>query len=432
MGGVPFPIFGAPDGNSQIPQQATPTQYQQPESPGIGGNLNAGIQGFANSRGFLPALANLFGGLTTGQRSDPTGVALQQQQATYQALRAKGLPDADARAAALNPEILKTIAANNFDTKPKFGVVGENQLGVKQYGFIRENQGTVTPAQVGGQSVGSSNSIDPTLTGQAFLDAVTKDPQLGPGKAQMVKAIAEGRQPYPSGFLLKTPFGQWLTTAVGQYEPGLDATLIGQRKTFNSQMGSNSPSSVGGQKTLMGTSLGHLAELADAAVALGNSNGAGIAPLGHAINATTNTVGTEAAARANKLNETVARFSGEVGKLYSGSAGGGVSEREETRSRFGASQTPAELASGLEASRDLIKSKLLALENQQDQIFGKEAKNRVDFLGENGREALAKIDAAIAQLRNPSKSLSGNAQTAINPKTGQRLILKNNQWVPMQ
>jgi hypothetical protein len=181
----------------------------------------------------------------------------------------------------------------------------------------------------------------------------------------------------------------------------------------------------------MGTSLGHLGEVADAAAELNNVNGLGLAPLAHLTNAV-RTLTTDQSAKATKLTETVDRFSGEVGKLYSGSAGGGVGEREQTRGRFGSSQSPAELASALEASRDLIKSKLDALENQQDQIFGPNSKNKVDFLGNNGRAALAKIDNAISKLRGQSPSGDTPSPTAINPKTGQRIMLKNNQWVPVQ
>lgn len=429
MGGVPFPIMpGGPaqgpttmdlSAQSQQPQMPPqqmqqpapmlPTSPAQPQSSDLLQRLQAGATNFTTGGNPIAGLLNSIAGFSTGQRTDRMGMMLAQQQATAQALEKSGVPHSLAIAAALNPDVLKTIAPNYFDTKPQFGVIGQSQTGIPQYGFIRPNQEKVTPATVGGAPVGATGGIDPTLTGEDFLKAVTADPQLGPGKAQMVKAIAEGRQPYPSGFLLKTPFGQWLTTAVGQYEPGLDATLIGQRATFNKQLGSATPTSIGGQKTLMGTSLGHLAEVADAAADLGNYN-TPIAFLGQGVNAAKN-LSTEQAAKANKLNETVDRFSGEVGKLYSGSSGGGVTERDQTRSRFGSNKTPAELAAGLEASRDLIKSKLDALENQQDQIFGPNNKNRVDFLGQNGRAALNKIDMAIAKLRG------GQAQTA--PASGQ-------------
>ncbi len=286
---------------------------------------------------------------------------------------------------------------------PSFGAIGTDTYGNPVHGWINPNTQTTTPAgitagQVPGQQSNAPNN--PNVTGEEFLKT------LDPGKAETVRGIAEGRIPYPSGFIMKTPYGQWLTQAVGQYEPGIDSTKIKERATFNTQMGSATPSSVGGQKNLMGTSLGHLGEVAEAAADLNNSNGFGIAPLAHLVNRGSQLT-TEQAAKANKLNETVDRFSGEVGKLYSGSAGGGVQERDQTRSRFGAAQSPQELAAGLEASRDLIKSKLNALENQQDQIFGPNYKKRVDFLGDNGREALAKIETAIQKLKGnkPTESM---------------------------
>jgi hypothetical protein len=276
--------------------------------------------------------------------------------------------------------------------------------------------------------VGDAGSVNPNLTGDALIKEISDNPQLGPGKAQMVKAIAEGRQPYPSGFLLKTPFGQWLTTMVGQYEPGLDATLVNRRHTFNQQLGSATPSSVGGQKSLMGTSLGHLSEVADAALSLGNSSGPlpdslpGSSYLAHGINRVENT-STNQAAKVNALNDAVQKFSGEVGKLYSGNSGGGINEREETRSRFSGNLTPQEMASSLEMSKALIGSKLQALQNQQDEIFGPNSKSRIDFLGESGRAAIAKIDAAIAKLRGGSAPAAASAPKPgnyrFNASTGQ-------------
>src|SRR4051812_47168186 len=53
-----------------IPAQPAPQQYQPqaPQGPGFGDHLMAGLQGFANSGGILPALANGISGLATGVR----------------------------------------------------------------------------------------------------------------------------------------------------------------------------------------------------------------------------------------------------------------------------------------------------------------------------------------------------------------------------
>jgi hypothetical protein len=184
----------------------------------------------------------------------------------------------------------------------------------------------------------------------------------------------------------------------------------------------------------MGTSLGHLGELAEAAADLGNYN-TPIAAVGQGINFAKNLT-TEQSAKANKLNETVDRFAGEVGKLYSGAQGGGVHERDSTRSRFGSYKTSAELAAALEASRDLIKSKLDALEQQQDEIYGKDSKSRIDFLGEKGRKALERIDQAITKLKGGSAPEAGGKPEVGTVQQGYRFKGGNpadkNNWERIQ
>src|SRR5689334_13898284 len=179
-GGIPFPIFGQQEQNA-IPPAAAPAQFapqqpqQQPQEPA---NLGSGV--FANAP---PGSLRAFIGDITGQTRNPV-------QATYQALLKSGVPDGIAQAAALNPEVLKTIAPQIY-TKPSFGVIGQNQVGINQYGFIDPSKQSVNPVNTTGAPNAGSPGIDPSLTGEPFLAAVAADPQLGPGKAQMVKAIAE-------------------------------------------------------------------------------------------------------------------------------------------------------------------------------------------------------------------------------------------------
>jgi hypothetical protein len=76
----------------------------------IGDRLMAGLMNFANARGFLPALAGGVSGLATGQRSDPAAILQAHQGAELQALVGAGVPPALARAATLNPALLRAIA----------------------------------------------------------------------------------------------------------------------------------------------------------------------------------------------------------------------------------------------------------------------------------------------------------------------------------
>ena len=87
--GVPLPMArpqDAPQGAADMPPMAQPTAGRiplpaampPPQEPGIGDRLGAGLMGFANGSAPLPAIANLIGGLATGQRQDQLGI--QQQQ----------------------------------------------------------------------------------------------------------------------------------------------------------------------------------------------------------------------------------------------------------------------------------------------------------------------------------------------------------------
>ncbi|MBN9601811.1 MAG: hypothetical protein J0G33_02650 [Afipia felis] len=443
VGNYQMPVFGQPDANSAaLPQNAQPTAGQVPQPApqagqpsmldqlpsflqGAGDRLSAGFQGFTNAGSPMQAIGNLVGGLTTGQRTDAQGMLQQQQRATFQSLVHSGVPPSTAMAAALNPEILKTIAPAYFDTKPQLQETGQDPMtGQKTFGVYRPNQGTLTPLNGGDQpSGGGSTASGGSLANfqraiQQGVSGADLYQHLPPGMAQTVKSMIEGRMPPPSTVAMRSPATMALINAANAIDPNFDATTWKARSTFNQQLGSQQPNSVGGQRTLMNTSLGHLSELAETAASLGNWN-TPVAALGHAANYVTGQ-GTEQAAKINKLNEQAARFSGEVGKLYSGSSGGGVHEREETANRFGGYKTSAELAAALEASRDLIKSKLAALEDQRNQIYGPDSSNKFDFLGDSGREALKKIDESIEKLRGNEKSnSSGPAAPTTKLKPGE-------------
>src|ERR1044071_4276338 len=96
-----------------------PQQRQQPQqsaSPLLG---NSGIGGLGPG---LSSLLSFIAPRHTAGLMEQQKLQMQQQalNSSYQALVSSGVPEATARAAALNPEIMKTIAANHFDSAPKF------------------------------------------------------------------------------------------------------------------------------------------------------------------------------------------------------------------------------------------------------------------------------------------------------------------------
>lgn len=108
--------------------QPAPVQPQAPAlaaaGPGMGDRFNASFQGFANSGGLLPAIANGIGGLMTGQRTDPAGVEDRRSAVaknfTVEALRKRGVSEADIAASLSSPEYFKKILDNSVKEQDKF------------------------------------------------------------------------------------------------------------------------------------------------------------------------------------------------------------------------------------------------------------------------------------------------------------------------
>lgn len=92
---------------------------------------------------------------------------------------------------------------------------------------------------------------------------------LPTGIASTIRAMADGRAEPPSGFLLKTPFGQHLQAALATYAPDFDLanvkSRIAMRKSATSgPLGTNIAS--------LNTVAGHLKQLYDSVDGLHNSN----------------------------------------------------------------------------------------------------------------------------------------------------------------
>lgn len=388
-------------------------------------SLAAGFSGAPSfGTGMSRAFGNAAGALPVDQAMN---LKSQGPAATYRALLQAGVPPHLALAASQNPEILKQIAPSYLaDRKAEIKTLkSKDLLGNESERMVSVNPYTnevkdLTPEVRGGggRDVGGGVSITPQMT-QAMQQPETYDPTTGKDEAFLkaldpvarsaVEAADRGDLGVSSRNLQK------LQPLITRYNPNWNIGDFQQRQKFRTEMGSASPTLWGGQRQLVGTSLGHLADAAEAASKLDNSNGLGIAPLGHAANWAKNTLSTENAAKVNHLNETAARFAGEVGKLYSGSTGGGVHEREATAARFGSVKTSAELVGALEASKELITSKINSLQAQAETNLGASHAQKVDILGRLGREAIAKIDRSIERLKGEGSRGSEDSPSTIKP-----------------
>ena len=241
VGDYQMPVFGQAQAGDAIPQNAQPTAgqlpngqipqpqqapQQQPNIPsflqapsGIGGNLSAGLQGFANASSPMQAIGNLIGGLTTGQRTDATGIKQENLRAQYASL-VPILGPQKAMLAVLNPEAGKTLLSEALTNKTKFGITGQDGLGRQTYGFINERNQTVNGRPISEQptqdSSGGLGNMD--LTGPDYLATLPK------AQANTVQMMVEGKIPPPSSFALSKPYWQNMLAAAKNYDPTFDAT----------------------------------------------------------------------------------------------------------------------------------------------------------------------------------------------------------------
>ena len=141
-------------GNLQPPQPAQPQQG----APDQSGGFATGLGNFLSSNPLM--LMALGGGIAQGgigrglQMAVPAAQAERKERKqdvvqgiTYDALRTAGVPHGQALAGALNPEILKTIARAQFETRPSFQTVGYDEHGQPAYGFVDASRMAVTPYQ---------------------------------------------------------------------------------------------------------------------------------------------------------------------------------------------------------------------------------------------------------------------------------------------
>ena len=88
------------------------------EGPSLLDRLTAGATNLTTGGNPLAGILNAVNGLATGQRTDAAGAALARQQATMRALTSAGYDPVIARAAAMNPDVLKAIVAARYGASP--------------------------------------------------------------------------------------------------------------------------------------------------------------------------------------------------------------------------------------------------------------------------------------------------------------------------
>jgi hypothetical protein len=379
--------------------------------------------GFAGAPSFGTGMSRAFGNAVAGGQMDQKqNMAMQAQASTFRALVAAGMPRQQAIAASQNPDIMKIMAPDYLGTrKAEIQKIEEQDaFGNKRTRLVAWDpyERKMVPIEGGdtaagaGASGGSAGAV-PGVAGQPakmFAPGVTMDSfdhnksgddylsQFSPETQASVKNYIDGKG-IPTGRQGQAQVIKQIAQKYGQ-DIGVDVSdqATQQRKEWATSV-ANTKSGVGLQAKGFQQGLDHMAKLSDALVRKGNY-GLGYEPAGELFNKITGQTPHQVDL-SNAIGTHAQNLSGEMGKLFSGTAGGGVKERGEMRDRFGNVNMSGPAAAGaLEAGLDAMMGGLSPLEQRRDQLFPKgNAPAGSEFVGAKEKALMEHVKANIEKLR---------------------------------
>lgn len=327
--------------------RAAPPQQQQGD---VGmERLGAILQGLGDRN--QGVLGRIGGGMQASSQFDRSR---ETENLTVRALVDRGLDQQTATAVARNPQLAAQHLAPS-DRGVTFGEIGSDQMGNKVYGWRDARNQTVRPANgQNGQNAPTQNGgPDPSLTGDAFMEA------LDPSMRGTVKAIVEGRAPYPSAMAQRTPQGRMLMMAINQYDPTFDATTYQTRQRTRNEFNAGQASR---NIVALNTAMGHLENLDRGIDGLNNAD----LPFGQAVRSVTNPIARqipEVAGRMGAFDTSKKAVMDEVAKVFAGQSSA-MFDRKEWESKLDATRSPTELKAVVRELNSLLKSRVEALANQ--------------------------------------------------------------------
>jgi hypothetical protein len=263
----------------------------------------------------------------------------------------------------------------------------------------------------------------PISVGGADTSALTGDDYLAtlPGgvngpKAKLLRAIANGDQPGPTGRSAASGPGQLLMQQVLQYDPSASAINLDARKktreAFTSGVEARSINS-------LNTVTGHLVGLSGAIQRLDNSTIGGLNVVTNAVQPAVGVQSKQKALADFKFFKTA--VANELTKVFRGQ-NGAESDIKGWEKQLNPNSSPVELNQTVHSMIEAMKSRLESLGQQYSQGMGKTV-DPMELLSPHARKQLQSLETAQS---------AGQPRVAVNPQTGQKVVWDpaTGQWKP--
>ena len=260
---------------------------------------------------------------------------------------------------------------------------------------------------VGGGAGGGSGGlapIDMSMHGADFLNQIQA---RNPGLANQIKAVAEGREPFPSTMALRSPAGAQFMQMVTAYDPTFDSVNYQARQQTRKDFTSGkSAQSINALNTVMG----HLGELDQAGANLKNSG----FPL---LTWGANEIGSrlppqytnDLKGRLNQFQITKNAVVDELERAYRGS-GGSQAGIEGWKTTISNTDSYESLHKAIQQALKLLNSKVEALGETYNQGMGT-SKNGIELLSPHAQDTFNRLSGNGPQASNSSGGKIGGVLT---------------------
>lgn len=437
LNGLPVPQMPSmPSFMGSAQAQTAPGAPGQP-TPGIGDRLSAAGAGFFNAGSPMQAIGNLIGGAMTGQRQDPRGQQQQSQEAAEGAYKAAGIPAPVARAMALNPEVAKAVIPEYFSGW-KIVKTGSNPITGDEYkmqgpggqlrelgSFMQGGQGSEAGMPGGNGVMKPGVKYDANLPGEAYLE------QFGPEMQAAAKAYLNG-DAIPVGNPRLQGIAAAARTVAATYAMKMGIPFnesdYPQKRQMQLDLSKSSPNSIGGILSNGKSAFGHLANLSDKFVDLGNANGGGDYPGSAHIGAIGNYAGNVIAPSATTkgkltaVNDNALKYGQEATKFYAGSGGGEAERMNALKTAKAETSTGIEQAAFLETEKQLMLERFHQKETQVRDRLGQKYLDEHPIMTPELEATIKKIDANIARLRGDKGAAPAPTSSAPAPLAGFKVL----------
>ena len=263
------------------------------------------------------------------------------------------------------------------ETERRQGVLAASTIQHQRALEAQNNPLAALTAQPGGAQGAAASAQAAGPTGDEFLKTL-------PGPiASEVKAYAEGRRPFPTGFSLKSPYFQSLIQMVGQYDPTFDAANYNARANARKDLtGQNTA----GGKTInaLNTALQHAGKLSDLIETLDNTEYSLLnAPMNVLRSAGGSTKVTNFQAVAPQLMK-------EIERAWRGT-GGSTADIKDLIASLGSNLGKQQQREALENFVELVQGKIDATRQQRDNVLGPIAAQDIPVLFKQNESVIEKI-----------------------------------------